>query len=80
MRWDLAAEQEMFRDSFAGWLADHAGTDTVRRWQDAGDAAPHARARRAGSRAGQHASPPAPLRSRRRDRGGGPGARAPRRR
>jgi alkylation response protein AidB-like acyl-CoA dehydrogenase len=40
MRWDLADEQEMFRDSFAGWLADHASSEAVRGWLDTGDAAP----------------------------------------
>src|ERR1700744_1956986 len=40
MRWDLADEQEMFRDSFADWLADHASSEAVRGWLDAGDAGP----------------------------------------
>ena len=40
MRWDLADEQEMFRDSFADWLADHASSQAVRGWLDAGDAGP----------------------------------------
>lgn len=40
MRWDLAPEQEMFRDSLAEWLADRASTEAVRGWLDAGDATP----------------------------------------
>ncbi|HEX3751952.1 MAG TPA: acyl-CoA dehydrogenase family protein [Streptosporangiaceae bacterium] len=40
MRWDLAPEQDMFRDSFAEWLADRAGPEAVRGWLDAGDATP----------------------------------------
>jgi alkylation response protein AidB-like acyl-CoA dehydrogenase len=40
MRWDLADEQEMFRDSFAAWLADHASSEAVRGWLETGDAAP----------------------------------------
>src|ERR1700742_5330177 len=40
MRWDLADEQEMFRDSCADWLADHASSEAVRGWLDAGDAGP----------------------------------------
>src|ERR1700742_4829652 len=40
MRWDLADEQEMFRDSFADGLADHASSEAVRGWLDAGDAGP----------------------------------------
>jgi alkylation response protein AidB-like acyl-CoA dehydrogenase len=37
MRWDLTPEQELFRDSFAEWLAGRASTETVRRWLDSGD-------------------------------------------
>src|SRR6201995_5016099 len=37
MRWDLADEQEMFRDSFADWLAAHARSQAVRGWLGAGD-------------------------------------------
>ena len=40
MRWDLAQEQEMFRDSFAEWLADRAGPEAVRGWLDTGDVGP----------------------------------------
>jgi alkylation response protein AidB-like acyl-CoA dehydrogenase len=40
MRWDLAPEQEMFRDSFAEWLADRAAPEAVRGWLDAGDPTP----------------------------------------
>ena len=40
MRWDLAPEQELFRASFAEWLADRAGTDAVRGWLDSGDVTP----------------------------------------
>ncbi|HEX4254689.1 MAG TPA: acyl-CoA dehydrogenase [Streptosporangiaceae bacterium] len=40
MRWDLSPEQEMFRASFAEWLADRASPEVVRGWLDAGDPAP----------------------------------------
>jgi alkylation response protein AidB-like acyl-CoA dehydrogenase len=40
MRWDLDPEQEMFRDSFAAWLADHASTEAVRTWLGDGDVGP----------------------------------------
>jgi alkylation response protein AidB-like acyl-CoA dehydrogenase len=40
MRWDLSPEQEMFRDSFAEWLADRASPAAVRGWLDAGNPAP----------------------------------------
>ena len=40
MRWDLDPEQQMFRDSFAEWLADRASLDAVRGWLDDGDTGP----------------------------------------
>jgi alkylation response protein AidB-like acyl-CoA dehydrogenase len=43
MRWDLTGEQEMFRDSFAEWLAHHASSAAVRDWLDTGDAGPFER-------------------------------------
>ncbi|WP_250280850.1 acyl-CoA dehydrogenase family protein [Frankia sp. CiP1_Cm_nod2] len=39
MRWDLADEQEMFRDSLGEWLDRFAPADTVHGWLGAGDAA-----------------------------------------
>ena len=42
MRWQLSEEQEAYRETFAGWLADVAPSDVVRRWLDAGDARPFA--------------------------------------
>jgi alkylation response protein AidB-like acyl-CoA dehydrogenase len=37
MRWELSAEQEMFRDSFRDWLAAHAATPAIRQWLSDGD-------------------------------------------
>ncbi len=39
MRWDLADEQEMFRDSLQEWLDRFAPAETVHGWLDAGDVA-----------------------------------------
>jgi len=40
MRWELSAEQEMFRDSFREWLAAHAATSAIRQWLSDGDVSP----------------------------------------
>lgn len=37
MRWTLTEDQELFRDSFRGWLERFASTETVRGWLDSGD-------------------------------------------
>ncbi|WP_368680237.1 acyl-CoA dehydrogenase (plasmid) [Rhodococcus opacus] len=37
MRWELSEEQEMFRESFSGWLDRFCGSESVRRWSDGGD-------------------------------------------
>ncbi|TDO46855.1 alkylation response protein AidB-like acyl-CoA dehydrogenase [Kribbella sp. VKM Ac-2527] len=37
MRWQLSEEQDAYRETLAGWLADVAPPDVVRRWLDAGD-------------------------------------------
>ena len=39
MRWQLSEEQEAYRQSFGGWLADVAPREVVRRWLDGGDGA-----------------------------------------
>ena len=38
MRWQLYEEQEAYRQSFGGWLADVAPREVVRRWLDGGGA------------------------------------------
>ncbi|MEU0463576.1 acyl-CoA dehydrogenase family protein [Amycolatopsis sp. NPDC006131] len=38
MRWTLTEDQELFRDSFRGWLDRFAPAEAVRGWLDAGDA------------------------------------------
>ncbi len=40
MRWQLSEEQEAYRDSFSGWLADVAPAQTVHRWLDTDDTQP----------------------------------------
>src|SRR6266540_252353 len=40
MRWELADEQDMLRDSFRAWLDHHAPTHAVRDWLDAGEVGP----------------------------------------
>jgi alkylation response protein AidB-like acyl-CoA dehydrogenase len=40
MRWELAAEQLEFQESFRGWLSQVASTDAVRGWIDSGDPSP----------------------------------------
>lgn len=37
MRWTLTEDQELFRDSFRGWLERFAPVEQVRGWLDAGD-------------------------------------------
>ncbi|WP_338597035.1 acyl-CoA dehydrogenase family protein [Saccharopolyspora sp. SCSIO 74807] len=37
MRWTLTEDQELFRDSFRGWLERFASTEAVRGWLDSGD-------------------------------------------
>ncbi|MGW6199750.1 acyl-CoA dehydrogenase family protein [Kribbella sp. NPDC055110] len=37
MRWQLSEEQDAYRESLGGWLADISPPDVVRRWLDAGD-------------------------------------------
>jgi alkylation response protein AidB-like acyl-CoA dehydrogenase len=37
MRWTLTEDQELFQESFRGWLDRFAPTDAVRGWLDAGD-------------------------------------------
>jgi alkylation response protein AidB-like acyl-CoA dehydrogenase len=37
MRWELSEEQELFTTSLREWLAERAGSATVRGWLDAGD-------------------------------------------
>ncbi len=39
MRWQLSEEQEAYKQSFGGWLADVAPREVMRRWLDGGDAA-----------------------------------------
>src|SRR5260370_11247117 len=39
MRWQLAEEQDAYRQSFGAWLADVAPSEVVRGWLDDGDAA-----------------------------------------
>ncbi|WP_206443103.1 acyl-CoA dehydrogenase family protein, partial [Candidatus Protofrankia californiensis] len=39
MRWDLADEQEMFRDSLQEWLDRFAPAETVHGWLGTGDVA-----------------------------------------
>lgn len=39
MRWTLTEDQELFRDSFRGWLDRFAATEAVCGWLDAGDSA-----------------------------------------
>lgn len=43
MRWTLTEDQELFRESFTGWLARFAPTDKVRGWLDAADPGPFER-------------------------------------
>jgi alkylation response protein AidB-like acyl-CoA dehydrogenase len=40
MRWQLSEEQEAYRESFSGWLADVAPAQTVRQWLDTNDTKP----------------------------------------
>jgi alkylation response protein AidB-like acyl-CoA dehydrogenase len=40
MQWQLSEEQEAYRDSLSGWLADVAPAQTVRHWLDTGDTHP----------------------------------------
>jgi alkylation response protein AidB-like acyl-CoA dehydrogenase len=40
MRWTLTDDQELFRDSFRGWLDRFASTEAVRGWLEAGDGTP----------------------------------------
>ena len=40
MRWTLTEDQDLFRDSFRGWLERFAPADAVRGWLDSGDPAP----------------------------------------
>src|SRR6266508_3302209 len=40
MRWELADEQDMLRDSFRAWLDHHAPTHAVRDWLDSGEVGP----------------------------------------
>jgi alkylation response protein AidB-like acyl-CoA dehydrogenase len=37
MRWELTEEQELFQESFAGWLDRFAAPESARQWADAGD-------------------------------------------
>ncbi|MGQ4600947.1 acyl-CoA dehydrogenase family protein [Nocardia sp. R6R-6] len=37
MRWELTEEQELFRESFAGWLDRFAPPESVRKWLESGD-------------------------------------------
>jgi alkylation response protein AidB-like acyl-CoA dehydrogenase len=39
MRWELSEEQELFRETFAGWLDQVAPSESVRKWGDSADAA-----------------------------------------
>lgn len=37
MRWELSEEQEMFQESFGGWLERFTPAEAVRAWEDSGD-------------------------------------------
>ena len=52
MEWNLSTEQQDYQEAFRGWLADAALPGTVRRWLDAGDAAPFGKLFTAGGWAG----------------------------
>ncbi|ROS32069.1 acyl-CoA dehydrogenase family protein [Amycolatopsis thermoflava] len=43
MRWTLTEDQELFRDTFRGWLDRFASSEAVRGWLDTGDPAPFER-------------------------------------
>ncbi|WP_329045030.1 acyl-CoA/acyl-ACP dehydrogenase [Amycolatopsis sp. NBC_01488] len=43
MRWTLTEDQELFQESFKGWLERFAPTDQVRRWLESGDPTPFER-------------------------------------